>query len=157
MVETLEYGLVPPDVAKGLAGLEFLQRMVAGEFPQPPISRTLGFHLSHAEPGLARFTGTPRVDHYNPMGTVHGGWTAAVLDSALACAILTTLPRGHTFTTLELKLNYVRALFDRTGAVVGEGRVVHAGRRVATSEGRLTDAKGNVLAHATTTCLILAS
>jgi uncharacterized protein (TIGR00369 family) len=155
MLDTIEYGLVPPQALAGLAGLDFLQGIIAGNYPQPPIARTTGIHLVHAEPGLARFAGTPGVAHYNPMGTVHGGWSATLLDSATACAILSTLPKGRGFTTLELKVNFVRAITERTGEVVAVGRVVHAGRRVATAEGRLTDATGALLAHATTTCLIV--
>lgn len=155
MVETGAVGLVPHEILKDLTGLEFLQGMVSGKYPRPPFSRTSGIHIIHAEPGLVRFSGTPLIDHCNPMGSVHGGWAATVLDSAMGCAVLSTTARGQLFTTLELKVNFVRGMTEHTGPVVGEGRVIHAGRRVATAEGRLTDASGKLLAHGTTTCLIL--
>ncbi len=148
------YGVVTPDILKGYDGLGFLKAIIGGTLPQPPISETLGFHLVEAEPGRAAFAGTPERRHYNPIGTVHGGFAAALLDSALGCAIFSTLKQGDTWTTLELKLNYVRAMTTETGAVRAEGRVIHRGRSVATSEGDLKDSAGRLYAHATTTCMI---
>jgi uncharacterized protein (TIGR00369 family) len=104
--------------------------------------------------GRAVFEGVPRYEHYNPIGTVHGGFAATLLDSALACAIFSTMRAGEAWTTLELKLNLVRALTEATGPVRAEGRVIHRGRTVATSEGDLKDAEGRLYAHATTTCMI---
>ncbi len=155
MVDTEEVGLVPHEVLKNLTGLEFMQGLAAGKFTRPPFSRLSSIDLVHAEVGMVRFTGTPKFEHYNPMGMVHGGWTSMLLDSAMGCAVLTTTPRGALFTTLELKVNFVRALSERTGLVTCEGRVVHAGRKVATAEGKLVDAKGNLLAHGSTTCMIV--
>lgn len=147
-----KYGVVTPDILKSYDGLGFLQAIIDGT--QPPIGETLGFHLVEAEPGRAVFAGTPEFRHYNPIGTVHGGFAATLLDSALACAIATTMKKGDVWTTLELKLNYVRAMTTETGVVRAEGRVIHRGRSVATSEGDIKDAAGRLYAHATTTCMI---
>ena len=149
-----KYGVVTPDILKSYDGLGFLQAIIDGTLPQPPISETLGFHLVEAELGRAVFAGTPELRHYNPIGTVHGGFAATLLDSALACAIATTMKKGDVGTTLELKLNSVRAMTAETGPVRAEGRVIHRGRSVATSEGDLKDAAGKLYAHATTTCMI---
>ena len=149
-----KYGVVTPDILKSYDGLGFLQAIIDGTLPQPPIGETLGFHLVEAEPGRAVFAGTPEFRHYNPIGTVHGGFAATLLDSALACAIATTMKKGDVWTTLELKLNYVRAMTTESGVVRAEGRVIHRGRSVATSEGDIKDAAGRLYAHATTTCMI---
>jgi uncharacterized protein (TIGR00369 family) len=149
-----QYGVVTPEVLKSYDGLDFLKAIIDGTLPQPPIAETLGFHLIVAEKGRAAFEGLPEFRHYNPIGTVHGGFTATLLDSALACAIFTTMLKGDIWTTLELKLNYVRPLTKDTGPVRAEGRILHRGRSVATSEGDLKDHAGKLYAHATTTCMI---
>jgi len=148
-------GVVPAEQLMARRGLEFLQDMIAGKLPQPPMCATLGFHLAEAKEGYARFEGLPEFRHYNPIGTVHGGFAATLLDSALGCAIFSTLSKGETWTTLELKLNFVRPLTKDTGPVRAEGRVLHLGSRIATAEGRLEDASGKLYAHATTTCIVL--
>lgn len=148
------YGVVSPDILKSYDGLAFLKAIVDGTVPNPPISATLGFHLIEADAGRAVFAGTPELRHYNPIGSVHGGFAATLLDSALACAIFSTMRKGDVWTTLELKINYVRAMTAETGTVRAEGRVIHRGRSVATSEGDLKDASGKLYAHATTTCMI---
>lgn len=140
--------------AAGRSGMEMFEAMQAGELPTAPISHTLDFIGIHFEPGLAVFQGRPNVRHYNPLGTVHGGWFATLLDSAVGCAVHTTLPAGKGYTTLELKVNMVRALTDQVPLVRAEGKVIHAGRQVATAEGRLVGPDGKLYAHATTTCLI---
>ena len=147
-------GVVTPEVLLSYDGLSFLKALIAGELPTPPIAETLGFWLAEAEPGRAVFTGTPEFRHYNPIGTVHAGFAATLLDSAVACAVQTTLAKGEAYTTLELKLNLTRALTDKVGPVWAEGRVVHRGRQVATAEGYLKDAAGKLYAHANTTCII---
>jgi uncharacterized protein (TIGR00369 family) len=151
--------LSAPDVAlqgqiAGLSGMEIFEAIFSGELPQPPIGDTLDFIPIHMEPGSAIFQGRPQRKHYNPLGTVHGGWFATLLDSAVGCAVHTTLPVGRGYTTLELKLNIVRALNDRVPLVRAEGKVIHAGRQVATAEGRIVGPDGKLYAHATTTCLI---
>ena len=148
------YGVVSPEVLASYDGLGFLRAIIDGVLPQPPISEILGFHLIEAEPGRAVFEGLPELRHYNPIGTVHGGFAATLLDSALGCAIFSTLNKGDGWTTLELKFNLVRPLTKDTGPVRAEGRIVHRGRTVATSEGDLNDGAGKLYAHATTTCMI---
>ena len=148
------YGVVAPEAITGLGGLEFLKGIVAGTQPNPPISELLGFHLVEVEAGRAVFEGVPEFRHYNPIGTVHGGFAATLLDSAVGCAIFSTLAKGEAWTTLELKLNLVRPLTKDTGPVRAEGRLIHRGRTVATSEGHLKDRAGKLYAHATTTCMI---
>ena len=150
----IQYGVVTPDILKSYDGLGFLQAIIAGTLPQPPISELLDFHLVEAENGRAVFDGIPQYRHYNPIGSVHAGFAATLLDSALGCAIFSTLAQGDTWTTLELKLNLVRPLTKDTGPVRAEGRVIHRGRTVATSEGDLKDRAGKLYAHATTTCMI---
>jgi uncharacterized protein (TIGR00369 family) len=148
------YGVVAPEILKSYDGLGFLQGIINGTLPQPPISELLGFHLVEAENGRAAFEGMPEFRHYNPIGTVHAGFAATLLDSALGCAICSTLAKGDVWTTLELKLNLVRPLTKNTGPVRAQGRVIHRGRTVATSEGDLKDRAGKLYAHATTTCMI---
>ncbi len=143
------------DHAAGLSGLEVMQAMVAGELPQPPIARTLGFRLVDVEPGRAVFEGEPAEFHYNPIGTVHAGLASTLLDSAMGCALVTTLPPATPWTTLELKANFTRAMTVDTGTVRCTGTVVHPGRRVVTTEARLEDANARLLAHATSTILML--
>lgn len=149
-----QYGVVPPDVLGSYDGLSFLQGIIDGTLPNPPISELLGFHLVAVENGRAAFEGLPEFRHYNPIGSVHGGFAATLLDSALGCAIFSTLAKGDAWTTLELKLNLVRPLTKDTGPVRAEGRVIHRGRTVATSEGDVKDRAGKLYAHATTTCMI---
>ncbi|MEJ2379347.1 MAG: PaaI family thioesterase [Pseudolabrys sp.] len=149
-----KYGVAPPDVLKSCDGLDFLKGIVAGTLPQAPMAQTLGFLMVEAEPNRAVFEGLPDFKYYNPIGTVHGGFAATLLDSALGCAVFTTLHKGDAWTTLELKLNYVRPITKDTGPLRAEGRVIHRGRTVATAEGDLKDAAGKLYAHATTTCMI---
>jgi uncharacterized protein (TIGR00369 family) len=132
-----------------------LQAMARGELPAPPVIATLGFVLDSVEAGRVQFSFEPAEYHYNPIGVVHGGLTATLCDSALGCAVHSTLPAGTAYTTLELKVNFVRALTKETGPVRCEGKVISVGGRVATAEARVTDAAGTLYAHATTTCLVI--
>jgi len=142
------------DRAAGLSGLEVMQKMIAGEFPQPPIAETLGFRLTEAEHGRAVFEGDPAEFHYNPIGVVHAGLASTLLDSAMGSAFVTTIPVGVRWTTLELKVNFTRPITLDTGRIRCIGSVVHPGRRVATTEGRVEDLRGRLLAHATSTILV---
>ncbi|MFC4311738.1 PaaI family thioesterase [Steroidobacter flavus] len=144
----------PQEQIAGRTGMEMFEAIFAGELPPAPIGDTLDFVPIHVEPGAAVFQGRPQRRHYNPLGTVHGGWFATLLDSAVGCAVHSTLPAGKAFTTLELKINMVRPLNDRVPLVRAEGKVIHAGRQVATAEGRIVGPDGKLYAHATTTCLI---
>jgi uncharacterized protein (TIGR00369 family) len=139
---------------KSYSGLEFLRRIADGTVPQPPIAATLGFRLAEAAPGYALFTITPEFRHYNPIGTVHGGVACTLLDSCMSCAVQTHLAKGQGYTTLELKVNLVRPITSATGPIRAEGRTLHFGRRSGTAEGKILDAKGNLLAHGMTTCMI---
>lgn len=150
----VRHGLARREDVAAMSGLEMLRAMLAGDLPAPPIAATLTFILTEAEPGFCVFTGEPSADYYNPLGTVHGGWAATLLDSAMGCAVHATLAPGEGYTTVEMKLNYVRAILPTTGTVRCEGRVIHRGARIATSEGKLLDASGKLLAHGTETCMI---
>jgi uncharacterized protein (TIGR00369 family) len=147
---------IPLDTIRAMTGLDLMQGMLAGRLPAPPISRLMGFTLIEATAGQAVFTCTPTLDHYNPIGSVHGGLAGTLLDSCMGCAVHTTLAAGQGYTTLEYRVHLVRGMTDKTGPVRAEGRVVHAGRQTATAEGRIVDAAGKLYAHGTTTCLIFA-
>jgi uncharacterized protein (TIGR00369 family) len=139
-----------------MTGLELLRAIAAGEAPGAPIGELMGFAPVEAEEGRVVFAAVPGPDHYNPLGVVHGGLAATLLDSAMGCAVHTTLPEGVGYTTLELKVNYTRPITTDTGRIVCEGLVLHRGGRVATAEGRvIAEQTGKLLAHGTTTCLIL--
>ncbi|HEX4762932.1 MAG TPA: PaaI family thioesterase [Usitatibacter sp.] len=137
------------------SGLEYLQRIVRGELAGVPIGNTLGFRVTEVESGRVVVTGRPDARSYNLIGTVHGGWTAAVLDSALALSTLSTLEANQAFTTVDIRINYLRPLTIETGEVRAEGRVLQGGRRLAYCEAKLTDAAGKLIAHGTGSCLIL--
>ena len=138
-----------------LSGMEYVRLIFDGELPPPPIADLMGFRGVEFDHGRAIFEMTPGPQHYNPIGTVHGGVALTLLDSAMGCAVHTTLEAGVGYTTLEVKTNFVRAITADTGLIRCEGTVVHSGSRIATAEGRLTDAAGRLLAHGTTTCLII--
>ena len=144
------------EAGRELSGLDSMRKLIAGEFPPPPIAELMDFTLVEVDDGRALFRGIPGEQHLNPIGSVHGGFAATLLDSALGCAVHTTLPAGIGYSTLELAVNLVRGITPATGAVLSEANVVHAGRRTATAEARLTAEDGGaLLAHAKTTCLIL--
>ena len=138
-----------------LSGLEFLQKIVAGELPPPPIASLMSFDIVELREGYAVFAVEPAEYHYNPIGVVLGGLAATLLDSAMGCAIHSTLPAGAGYTTLEIKVNFVRAMTAETGRVRAEAKIIHVGGRTATAEGRVVDEAGKLYAHGTTTCLIL--
>jgi len=146
--------VVPLEILRTLDGMAFLQGLMDGRFPTPPIADLVGFEPSELAPGRAVFTATPELRHYNPLGTVHGGYASTLLDSCMACAIHSRLPAGHGYTTLELKVNFDRAMSAGTGQVRAIGTVVQLGRQIATAEGRIVDGRDRLLAHATTTCLL---
>jgi uncharacterized protein (TIGR00369 family) len=139
----------------GLTGLELLRRIAQGELPPAPIAETLGFRATAVEEGEAVFEVVPAEFHYNPIGAVHGGLALALLDSAMGCAVHTTLPAGTGYTTLEVKANFVRPITAATGLLRCRGVVVHRGRTVATAEGRVEGADGKLYAHGTSTLLVL--
>jgi uncharacterized protein (TIGR00369 family) len=147
-------GVARPDQVAGKSGLQLLRSMLRGELPYPPIARTLDFQLLEVDEGRAVFQGTPGAAHLNPMGTIHGGWYATLLDSALGCAVHTMMPAGRGYTTAELGVNLVRAIGSKAPRVRAEGKVIHCGRQLATAEARLYGPDGTLYAHGTTTCLV---
>jgi uncharacterized protein (TIGR00369 family) len=149
-----EVGVVSPDQLKSFGGLEFLEQALQGSVPPPPIAQTLRFVLISVARGEAVFQGTPGFEHYNPLGIVHGGYCFTLLDSAAGCAVHTTLPAGTGYTTLELKINFIRALTTTTGPVRALGKVIHSGKSTAVAEGRIEDPDGKLYALCTTTCLL---
>src|ERR671917_418301 len=142
------------EAGRALSGLEYLRKIVAGELPRPPISALMNFGLVELSEGRAVFDVEPAEYHYNPIGVVHGGLAATLLDSAMGCAVHSTLPAGAGYTTLEIKVNYVRAMTAGTGRVLCEAKIAHVGARTATAEGRVVDGAGRLYAHGTTTCII---
>lgn len=148
-------GVVSRDVLLAEDGLSFLRGIIDGRHPDPPFADTMDFDLAEAEEGRVVFTGKPSARFFNPLGTIHGGWTATILDSAMACAAHSTLKVGEGYTTLEMKLNYVRPVMPESDIVRCEGKLIHRGGSVITSEGRLVDARGKLLAHGTETCMVL--
>ena len=151
------WGVAGAQQVAGLTGLELMQAMLRGELPAPPIARTLDFVLVEADDGRAVFQGAPGPAHLNPMGTIHGGWYATLLDSALGCAVHTRLPAGRGYTTAELGINLVTAIGRDVQRVRAEGKVIHCGRQLATAEARLVGPDGTLYAHGTTTCLVFES
>ncbi|WP_413519010.1 PaaI family thioesterase [Psychrobacter glacincola] len=147
-------GITSPAKMVSMSGKELFDAMFAGELPSPPIGETLDFIPIRIEDGHALFQGQPGEQHYNPLGSVHGGWFCTILDSAVACAIHSTLPAGKGYTTLEIKVNMIRALTEAIPLVRAEANIIHVGRQTATAEGRIVGADGKLYAHATTTCLI---
>jgi uncharacterized protein (TIGR00369 family) len=138
-----------------LSGLDYFQKLLAGEIPTPPLLLIFGIKLREVEYGRVLFTATVEERFYNGNGVAHGGFAATVLDTALGCAINSTTAAGTRFTTLELKLNLLRALTVEVGDIQCEGRALHVGRRTGVSEARIFDARGKLYAHATTTCIVL--
>jgi uncharacterized protein (TIGR00369 family) len=149
-----KYGTVSTDRQKEMSGLEFVRGLVDGTLPLNTIAQTLRYDVSEAESGRVVVTAEPGDIHLNPAGTVHGGFAATLLDSCMGLAVQSTLEKGVRQTTLEFKISLVRPITPETGAIKAEGIVLTCGRRVGTAEGRITDGKGRLLAHGTTTCLI---
>ncbi len=139
---------------RAMSGIEFLRAIAEGRLPQPPIFALMGISGLEVSEGRVVFRVTPAEYHYNPIGVVHGGLAATLLDSAMGCAVSSMLPQGMVYTTLELKVNYVRPLTLGTGEVQGIGTVIHRGGQIATAEGRIVDTSGKLYAHSTTTCLL---
>ena len=150
------YGTVSAGQRAAMSGLEFVQGLVSGELPLNTMAQTLGYEITQAEAGRTVVSASPDDTHLNPAGTVHGGFTATLLDTCMGLAVQSTIEKGHTQTTLEFKVSLVRPITAETGVVRAEGKIVSRGRRIATAEGRVIDADERLLAHGTTTCLIFA-
>ncbi len=149
------FGLVPRAEAVALSGLELLTRMLQGALPQAPFAELLEIELVAVEAGKVTFTGTPSDRFLNPYGSIHAGWTTALLDSAMSCAVQTLLRPGQVQSTVELKVNCVRPVLPRTGVIRAEGTVIHQGRQICTADARASDPQGKLLAHAVSTCMIV--
>jgi uncharacterized protein (TIGR00369 family) len=150
----IEFGVTPTSVMASMSGLDFVRAIFEGKLPAPPIMQGIDPFDQTAEHGVVSFHTIPGFRHYNPIGSVHGGYAAILLDSAMGLAVHSTLPAGTGYTTLEFKISFIKGMTEHTGAVRSEGRTLSVGRRAATAEARITDAKGRLLAHATTTCLV---
>ncbi len=147
-------GLASPELLMGKTGLQQMQAILDGASPYPHIADTMDFALVEVAEGRAVFQGTPQLKHYNPLGTVHGGWYGTLLDSCMGCAVHTTMAVGKAYTTAEYSINIVRAASHKSGPLRAIGSVLHTGRQLATAEGRIVGADGKLYAHATTTCLV---
>ena len=150
----IEYGVTPAEVMASMPGIDFVRAIFDGKLPAPPIMQNIEPFHSTAEPGVVVMYSVPGFRHYNPIGSVHGGYAATLLDSAMGLAVHSMLPVGTGYTTLEFKVSFIKGMTEDTGPVRTEGRTLSVGRRAATAEARITDAKGRLLAHATTTCLV---
>jgi uncharacterized protein (TIGR00369 family) len=148
-------GVVTPETLVAEGGMAFLRGMLDGRHPIAPYADTMDIHLFEAEEGRVVFVGRPSERFLNPVGTIQGGWAATILDGAMAHAVHTTLKPGENYTTVEMKISYVRRVMPSSGPVRCEAELIHRGRRIATSEGRLLDAQGKLLAHGAETCMIL--
>lgn len=146
--------MIGAEAARSMNGQDYIRALMSGDLPAPPIMHLMGYTLVEAGDGRAVFECQPAEYHYNPIGVVHGGLAATLLDSAMGCAIHTTLPAGTAYTTVELHVNLLRPLTKDTGTVRAEGKVIHAGRQLATAEARIIDSSGKLYAHGTTTCLL---
>jgi len=153
-VPPIEYGVTPTAIMAAMPGIDFVRAIFAGKLPAPPIMENISPFDQTAEPGLVTMKSIPGFRHYNPIGSVHGGYAATLLDSAMGLAVHSMLPAGSGYTTLEFKVSFIKGMTKDTGPVRTEGRILNVGRRAATAEARITDAKDRLLAHATTTCLI---
>jgi uncharacterized protein (TIGR00369 family) len=149
-----QYGVTPAATMASMPGIDFVRAIFSGQLPEPPIMQTVEPFDCTAEPGVVVIHSVPGIRHYNPIGSVHGGYAATLLDSAMGLAVHSTLPAGTGYTTLEFKLSFIRGMTKDTGTVRTEGKTLHVGRRTAIAEARITDSKGRLLAHATTTCLV---
>ena len=152
--KTPEIGTLPKTAFSDLTGLDIFRLMMAGDLPAPPIMIHSNIRMKEFEEGRAVFTGMPAKEFLNPLGTVHGGWISTLIDTALSCAVHTTLKPGEFYTTTSLNVNMVRPLQATSGEVICEGRIVHRGSRLATSEGDLRNADGKLIAHGTVSCMI---
>lgn len=148
------YGVLPIEKLREMAGIDLFKGIMAGELPGAPIAEVMNMWIHEAEPGRVVFAGRPEKQHYNPIGSVHGGYAGTMLDSCMSCAVQSLLPKGMGYTTLEYKVSLVRGITDQTGVVYAEGKAIQVGSRVGTAEGRITDANGKILATGTTTCLV---
>lgn len=150
----LGYGVTPLAEIAAISGLDFIRGIVEGKIKAPPIAEGLKYEMFEATEGSCVFKCFPGIEHLNPLGTVHGGYIATVMDSALACAVQTLCPIGYASTSIDLKINFVRPLLADSGPLYARAKVVHPGRQIATAEGRLEDAEGKLYAHGSQACSV---
>jgi uncharacterized protein (TIGR00369 family) len=141
--------------AASIAGLDFLKHLADGSHPAPPFARETDIWIVEAERGRVLFAAMPSKRFYNPLGTVHGGWISTLLDSAMGCAVHSVLLAGQAYTTVDMTVNFVRPVLEKTGKLTCEGKIIHAGGRIATAEGRVWDEAGTLIAHGSETCLVM--
>lgn len=153
-MEEVTYGLIPMEIWRTEKPIEVFRKMIARELPAPPIGETFEFLLTEIEHGRAVFEGDPYAKFYNPLETIHGGFITTLLDSAMACAIHSTLEVGKGSTSIEIKVNFVRPIYEKTGTLRAIGETINVGRQIATADGKLIGADGKLYAHGTTTCFI---
>ena len=146
--------VAPPEVVATMSGLDFIRAIMNGAHPPPTMATLIGFDIVEADEGRVVFSGVPTERHLNPMGVVHGGYAATLLDSCMTCAIQSTLKPGFAATTLDISVRFTKAATPQSGALRAEGKTIHVAKQFGTAEGRLTDGQGRVIAHATTSCLI---
>jgi uncharacterized protein (TIGR00369 family) len=151
---TTNFGIVPMATATQIDGLTFLRNMIARHYPSPPFAETSDIWLIEAEHGRVVFEGPAGAKVLDPLGTIHGGWISTLLDSAMGCAVHSTLKPGHGYTTVDMTVSFVRAVLPTSGKLICKGKIIHSGGRIATAEGRVTDAAGKLIAHGTETCMI---
>ncbi len=154
-VVTWDDPIASRDASRHLSGIEMLRAIEGGELPAPPVAKLVGLEIEHVSEGMVTFAFEPEEFHYSPLGAVHGGILTTVLDSAMGCAVHSRLAAGRSYTTIELKVSFLRPVRATTGRMRGEGTVVHLGGRVATAQAHLVDGDGTLYAHATCTCLVL--
>jgi uncharacterized protein (TIGR00369 family) len=152
---TAEFGVVPREIAAQVSGLDFLRGMRERTYPAPPFAHATDIWIAEVGSGRIVFAAIPSSRFYNPMGTVHGGWIATLLDSAMGCAVHSVMKAGQSYTTVDMTVSFVRPVLEKTGKLRCEGKVIHAGGRIATAEGRVWDAGGRLVAHGTETCVVL--
>jgi uncharacterized protein (TIGR00369 family) len=150
-------GVVPQEAATSVSGLEFLSALRDGKHPAPPYAIESDIWITEVEIGRVVFEAEPSALFYNPLGTVHGGWISGLLDSAMGCAVHSLLKPGQAYTTVDMTINFVRPVFANTGRLKCEGKIIHPGNRIATSEGRVWDQNGKLVAHGSETCFIMAA
>jgi len=150
-----KFDVVPAATAMQTDGLTFLRNMISQHYPAPPFAETSDIWLVLADHGRVLFEALPAERYLNPLGTIHGGWISTPLDSAMGCAVHSTLQPGYGFTTVDMTVSFVRAVSPASGKLTCEGKIIHSGGRIATAEGRVIDAAGKLIAHGTETCMIL--
>jgi uncharacterized protein (TIGR00369 family) len=152
---SIDGSIGPQQIASKLAGLDFLKGLREGVHPAPPFAAATDIWMAAVESGRVVFEASPSSRFYNPLGTVHGGWISTLLDSAMGCAVHSVLRPGLAYTTVDMTITFVRPVFEKTGKLRCEGKIIHVGGRIATAEGRVLDQAGTLIAHGSETCMVI--